>query len=71
MTKRRCIYVLAAIIGHPSKNSTKAEAYTIRREEGGFVDFVKGGEIRLLIKLLRVLKEDLYRRQIDDFTARF
>ena len=36
-----------------------------------FVDFVKGEEIYLLIELLCVLKEDLYRRQINDFIARF
>jgi len=51
---------LAAVIEHPSKKSTKAEAYAIRREEGSFVDFVKGEETHLLIKPLRVLKEDLY-----------
>jgi len=62
---------LAAVAGYPSKNSIKAEAYTIRREEGGFVDFVKGKETHPLIKLLRVLKEDSYRRQINDFIARF
>ena len=50
---------MAAIIGHPSKNSIKAETYAIR-EEGGFVDFVKGKETHLLIRPLRVLKEDLY-----------
>ena len=41
------------------------------REEGGFVDFVEGEEIYPLIKPLRVLKEDSYRRQINDFTTRF
>ena len=51
---------MAAIAGHPGKKSIKAEAYTIRREEGSFVDFVKGKETYLLIKPLRVLKEDLY-----------
>jgi len=51
---------LAAVVGHPSKNSTKAEAYAIRREEEGFVDFIKGEETHPLIKPLRVLKEDLY-----------
>jgi hypothetical protein len=61
---------LAAIIGHPGENSIKAKTYAIR-EEGGFVDFVKGKEIHPLIKPLRVLKEDLYRRQIDDFIIRF
>jgi hypothetical protein len=30
------------------------------REGGGFVDFVKGKEIHLLVEPLRVLKEDLY-----------
>ena len=61
---------MAAIIGHPSKNSIKAETYAIR-EEGGFVDFVEGEEIYPLIEPLRVLKEDSYRRQIDDFITRF
>ena len=46
-------------MGHPSKNSIRAETYTMR-EEGGFVDFVKGEETHPLIELLRVLKEDLY-----------
>jgi hypothetical protein len=46
-------------LGHPSKNSTRAETYAMR-EEGGFVDFVKGEEIYPLIELLRVLKKDLY-----------
>ena len=41
------------------------------REEGGFVDFVEGEEIYPLIEPLRVLKEDSYRRQIDDFITRF
>jgi hypothetical protein len=50
---------LAAIIGHPNKSSIKVEAYIIR-EEGGFIDFVKGKETYPLIKPLRVLKEDLY-----------
>jgi hypothetical protein len=50
---------LAAIIGHPSENSVKVEIYAIR-EEGGFIDFVKGKETHLLIRPLRVLKEDLY-----------
>jgi len=62
---------LAAVAGHPGEKSTKAEAYVIRREEGSFVDFVKGEETHLLIEPLRVLKEDSYRRQIDDFIARF
>ena len=62
---------MAAVIGHPGEKSTKAEAYVIRREEGSFVDFVKGEETHLLIKPLRVLKEDSYQRQINDFTARF
>jgi len=48
-----------AVVGHPSKSSTRVEAYAIK-EEGGFVDFIKGEEIHLLIKPLRVLKEDLY-----------
>jgi len=51
---------LAAVAAHPNKKSTKAEAYAIRREEGSFVDFVKGEETHLLIKPLRVLKEDSY-----------
>ena len=46
------------IAGHPS-NLIKVETYIIR-EEGGFVNFVKGEEIYPLIKPLRVLKEDLY-----------
>ena len=50
---------MAAVVGYPGENSTKAEAY-VMREEGGFVNSVKGEEIHLLIKLLRVLKEDLY-----------
>jgi len=62
---------LAAITGHPSKKSTKAKAYAIRREKGSFVNFVKGKETHLLIKPLRVLKEDSYQRQINNFTARF
>jgi len=62
---------LAAIIGHPSKKSIKAEAYAIRREEGSFIDFIKGKKTHLLIEPLRVLKEDLYQRQINNFTARF
>jgi len=41
------------------------------REEGGFVNFVKGEETHALVEPLRVLKEDLYRRQTDDFTKRF
>ena len=41
------------------------------REEGGFVDFVEGEETHPLIEPLRVLKEDSYRRQIDDFITRF
>lgn len=41
------------------------------REEGGFVDFVEDEETHPLIEPLRVLKEDLYRRQIDDFATRF
>jgi len=49
---------LAAVAGHPS-NLTKVEIYAIR-EEGGFVNFVKGEETHPLIKPLRVLKEDLY-----------
>ena len=61
---------MAAVIGHPNKSSIKVEAYAIR-EEGGFVDFVKGEETHLLIEPLRVLKEDSYRRQIDDFITRF
>jgi hypothetical protein len=61
---------LAAVAGHPSENSTKAETYAMR-EEGGFVDFVEGEEIYPLIEPLRVLKEDLYRRQIDNFIIRF
>ena len=51
---------MAAVAAHPNKKSTKAEAYAIRREEGSFVDFVKGEETHLLIKPLRVLKEDSY-----------
>ena len=51
---------MAAVVGHPSKKSIKVEAYAIRREEGSFVDFVEGEETHLLIKPLRVLKEDLY-----------
>ena len=46
-------------MGHFGKNSTRAEIYAIR-EEGGFVDFVKGKETHPLIELLRVLKEDSY-----------
>ena len=61
---------MAAVAGHPNKSSTKAEAY-VMREEGGFVDFVEGEEIHPLIEPLRVLKEDLYRRQINDFITRF
>jgi len=49
-----------AIIGHPSKKFIKAEAYIIRREKGSFINFIKSKEIYLLIKPLRVLKEDLY-----------
>ena len=41
------------------------------REGGGFVDFVEGEETHPLVEPLRVLKEDLYRRQIDDFITRF
>ena len=48
-----------AVAGHPSKNAIKAKTYAIR-EEGGFINFVMGEEIYLLIKPLRVLKEDLY-----------
>jgi len=51
---------LAAVAGHPSEKSIKAEAYAIRREEGSFVNFIKGKETHLLIEPLRVLKEDLY-----------
>lgn len=46
--------------GYLSKNLIKAEVYAIRREEGGFVNFIKGEEIYLFIKLLRILKEGLY-----------
>jgi len=51
---------LAAVAGHPSKKSTKAEVYVIKREEGSFINFIKGKETHLLIKPLRVLKEDSY-----------
>ena len=61
---------MAAIVGHPNKSSIKVEAYAIR-EEGGFVDFVNGKKIYPLIEPLRVLKEDSYQRQIDDFITRF
>ena len=56
---------MAAVVGHPNESSTKVGAYAMR-EEGGFVDFVKGEEIHPLIEPLRVLKEDLYRRQINN-----
>ena len=49
-----------AVTGHPGKNSIKVEAYAIKMEEGGFVDFIKGEEIHLLIKPLHILKENLY-----------
>ena len=62
---------MTAIAGYPGENSTKAEAYAIRREEGGFINFIEGKETHLLIKPLCVLKEDSYQRQIDDFTAQF
>ena len=61
---------MAAVAGYPSKNLIKAEPYAIR-EEGGFINFVKGEETHLLIKPLCILKEDLYQRQIDDFIAQF
>jgi hypothetical protein len=48
----------------------KAEAY-VMREGGGFVDFVEGKETHPLVEPLRVLKEDSYRRQIDDFITQF
>ena len=46
------------------------EVYVIREGEG-FIDFVKGKETHLLVKPLRVLKEDSYRRQINNFIIRF
>ena len=49
---------MAAITGHPGENFIKAEAYAMR-EKGGFVNLLRAKR-HPLIKLLCVLKENLY-----------